>query len=64
MHHVASAEAFEPVSTIVFTRLSDLLQSDHQGPTTQVERMMELAIIVIEVRKGARVHGILFLLIE
>ena len=62
MHHVSGAEAFESISTIIFTELTEMLQSDDFD--TRTERVMELAIVLTEVRKGSRVHGTVHLRVD
>jgi hypothetical protein len=62
MHHVPSAEAYEPVSSIILGRLSISLQAVHdellpKNPEVEIERLTDLATILVEVRKGGRVHG-------
>jgi hypothetical protein len=58
MHHVTNAEAYESISSLVLNQLLESMQRVQDAePSQEIERLIDLANVVISVRKGARVHG-------
>jgi len=62
MHHVSNLEAYESVSSIILNQFSATLERVRDKKLAvdapELGRLMMLANVLIEVRKGGRVHGI------